>query len=723
MGLLTKKSRLEKSLGLLDVYAIATGATLSSGFFLLPGLAAMQAGHAVALAYLLAVLPLLPAVISKVELSTAMPRAGGAYYFLDRSMGPLAGTIGGLGTWVALILKTSFALVGIGAYASLVFPGLPPLPIAMAAAVAFGLLGLMGARKAARMQLIMVAGLLLILGWLVGVGLGRIDADLLRRAFDTDLRTLVSTAGFVYVSYVGVTKIASVAEEIENPERNLPLGVFLSVATVVVIFALGTEVMVAVIPMETLRGDLTPAATAAEALGGLWGMRVVTLAAVLAFFSVANAGIMSASRYPLAMSRDHLVPRVFRRLTRRRTPGVAIVTTVGVILLCLLLFDVTKIAKLASTFQLLLFGGLCLAVIVMRESRLDSYDPGYRSPLYPWTQLFGIAASLFFLFEMGALAHAFSAGLILLGLLWYRFYARARVQRGSALDHVFARLGQRSSVDLDRELRGILKEKGLRTDDPFDRIVVQAEVLDLASRLPFETVARMAAKHLAERTGADAEAMSREFLEGTLLGITPVDYGAALPHLRLGGIERPELVLVRAHEGVEVDLGERAWAGGHGDQPIRALFFLVSPEDDPAQHLRLLAQIADRVDDEGFMDEWLAAEGPVALRELLLRDGHFVTLSVIAGSPSAAWIGQSVDAIEIPDGALAAILHRQGHGFVPSGDTRLEEGDRLTIIGHPRAIHTFAQRWRPAPGDGSTGPTAAPGTTKGDARDDPTTDP
>lgn len=76
-----KHKRLKKELRLLDVYAIATGATLSAGFFLLPGLAARQAGPALILAYAIAALPLFPAMFSILELATAMPRAGGSTIF------------------------------------------------------------------------------------------------------------------------------------------------------------------------------------------------------------------------------------------------------------------------------------------------------------------------------------------------------------------------------------------------------------------------------------------------------------------------------------------------------------------------------------------------------------------------------------------------------------------------------------------------------------------
>ncbi len=98
MAILSRSRRLRRELSLLDVYAVATGTTLSAGFFLLPGLAASQAGPALILSYMVAAVPLVPAMFSVVELATAMPRAGGIYYFLDRSLGPMIGTLGGLGT-------------------------------------------------------------------------------------------------------------------------------------------------------------------------------------------------------------------------------------------------------------------------------------------------------------------------------------------------------------------------------------------------------------------------------------------------------------------------------------------------------------------------------------------------------------------------------------------------------------------------------------------------
>ncbi len=494
MGLITKSKRLKKELTLIDVYAIATGTTLSAGFFLLPGLAAAEAGPAMVLSYLIAAIPMVPAMFCIVELATAMPRAGGAYYFLDRSMGPLVGTIGGLGTWLALVLKTTFALVGISVYLHLFFPEAPIKPIAIGFALAFGCLNLFGAKNSGRMQVVLVFSLLAILAWFIGHGMSYAGFQTIHGFYDAGPGSIFSTAGMVYISYVGVTKIASISEEVTNPERNLPLGVFMAFGTAVVVYGLGTYVMVSVVPESELAGNLTPVALAAEKLVGHWGAVAMSVAALLAFSSVANAGILSASRYPLAMSRDHLLPSFLRGLTKDGIPAISICITVASILVFLLTLDLVKIVKLASAFQLLVFSFLSLAVIVMRESRIESYDPGYRAPFYPLLQIFGFAAPLWLIHQMGWMPSLFSAGIVVVGTLWYMNYARDRIERQGAVYHVFERLGHGRFEGLDRELRSIMKEKGLREEDPFDEVIARAHAIHSEEETHFEEIVPVASE-------------------------------------------------------------------------------------------------------------------------------------------------------------------------------------------------------------------------------------
>ncbi len=686
MAAAEKPKRLKKELRLLDVYAIATGATLSAGFFLLPGIAASEAGPALVLAYMLAAIPLIPAMFSVIELATAMPRAGGVYYFLDRAFGPLLGTIGGIGTWLALLLKVAFALVGMGAYISLFVPNLPIVPVAVAIAVLLGLVNLVGAKKSGGLQVGLVCGLLSILLVFLTGGAFEFQTAHFENFFAAGFDSIIATAGMVYISYVGVTKVASLSEEVKDPERNLPKGMILALLTSILIYLGGTLVIVGLVPMAELQGNLTPVASAAEYALGNYGVILLSVAAMLAFVSVANAGMLSASRYPLAMSRDHLVPRIFRRLGRFGTPFYSILLTLGTIVLILLLFDPMHIAKLASSFQLIMFALVCFAVIVMRESQIPSYDPGYKSPLYPWMQIAGIISPFYLVFEMGAIPIIFSLGLIVAASIWYFAYARQRVVRKGAIYHVFERMGRQRHHDLDTELRGILREKGLRGEDPFDEIVSRSLVFDLADQACFAGVVGQVAEQLSTRVHLSAELIISQIMEGTRLGATPVTHGVALPHFRSATIEQAEMVLVRARQGVTLAMYDPFTHEEEDEARVEALFFLVSPENNPTQHLRILARIAERVDEESFAVEWANARDENDLRECLLHDEHFMTLHVHAQSPTEEMLDKTLSAVDLPKGCLVAMLYRAGISFVPDGSTVLAEGDRLTIIGQEEGL-------------------------------------
>ena len=361
---MAKKERLSKKLTLFDVYAVSTGAMFSSGFFLLPGIAAMETGNSVYLSYLVAGFLILPSMLTVAELATAMPRAGGAYYFLDRSLGPLVGTIGGLGSWIALIFKSAFALIGMGAYLSL-YVDVPMLPLALILTVVFGLLNIFGAKETAFLQRLLVSALVVIMGYFLIEGVEYLTGnavlpEMKERNFLTNgLNGFISTVGLVFVSYAGLTKVASIAEEVQNPDRAIPLGMTLSLMTASLVYVLGVFIMVKVLSAATLFSSLTPVTDAGSVVITLIptsiGILLIVVAAIAAFASTGNAGIMSASRYPLAMSRDGLMPKFFGKIGRFKTPHISVLSTTFVMILVLLLFDVEAVAKLASAFQLLLF--------------------------------------------------------------------------------------------------------------------------------------------------------------------------------------------------------------------------------------------------------------------------------------------------------------------------------------------------------------------------------
>ena len=161
---------LERDLGLPSVMAISIGAMVGSGIFILPGLAlgiVDNSGSAVILAYVLAGVLVLPAALSKAEMATAMPEAGGTYLYIERGMGPLLGTIAGVGTWFSLTFKGALALVG-GAPYLVYYLDLPVTPVALVVAAVLILVNVVGVKQTGRMQVgIVVAMLAAMAGFIV----------------------------------------------------------------------------------------------------------------------------------------------------------------------------------------------------------------------------------------------------------------------------------------------------------------------------------------------------------------------------------------------------------------------------------------------------------------------------------------------------------------------------------------------------------------------------
>ena len=708
MPALNKSERLNKELTLFDVYAIATGAMFSSGFFLLPGLAAVQTGPSVFLAYLLSGIIVLPTMFSVAELAPALPRAGGTYYIIDRAMGPLIGTVGGYGSWLALILKSAFALIGMGAYLVL-FWDVNITAVAIVLTISFGVINIIGARETALFQRILVSAIVVIMAFYIvqgiaeifSLGLLNVNNERFTPFLTGDLRGLFATVGMVFVSYAGLTKVASVAEEVENPDRNIPLGMFLSIATAIVVYTVGVFIMVALLDPETFRADLTPVATAGQHfldfLPADLGVIAVTIAAVAAFASTGNAGIMSASRYPLAMARDKLIASNFGNIGSRGTPVYSIIWTVLLMIFILLVFNVAEVAKLASAFELLLFALLNLAVIVMRESRIEGYDPKFKSPLYPWMPIAGFISSIYLIFEIGFISIFFTLVVSAFAVGWYYYYVYDKIDREGAIFHIHERLGKRKDYGLEREMRGILREKGLRDEDPYEQVVSRAGIIDEKStKVSYKTIIKRASEMLASRFDIRQEVLFEQFCESQDRGTIPIGNGAAVNHIRLDKDCSSQMVLVRIPEKLTVSTEgfEILDTSKTGDtEKLRAIFFLVSSAENSGQHLRILAQLAEMIDSRHFLERWIKAENETELRQILLRDERFINIRVTSGNNTRELIGKKIMEIDFPGESLITILKREGKIKIPHGNTIIKEKDELSIIGEVEDIRLIAE-WR-----------------------------
>jgi len=612
-------ANLNKELGLLSVFSIAAGAMISSGLFILPGLVYSKSGPAVILAYLLAGILVLPSMFSKAELATAMPKSGGTYFFVNRSMGAGFGTIAGISAWFSLAFKSAFALVGIGAFASIIYPDITIFQIKLIAVgfcILFTIINLKSTKHAGKLQVFMVLFLILLLIYYVIKGVPHID----NRHFDVfmkgDLKTLFMTAGMIFISYGGLTKIASVAGEVKNPSRNIPLGMILAFVIVTIIYVLVVFVTVGVLGDKLLLPapkyySLTPISDGAAIFAGNFGIYALSIAALLAFFSTANAGIMAASRNPMAMSKDNLLPSFFGKVNKKfKTPVNAILFT-SIFMIIVIFLPLEVLVKTASTMMLLLYIFVNIAVIIMRESGIQNYRPKFRSPLYPWLQIIAVFVYIFLIIEMGSLPLIMTAVFIISGLLWYWFYGSIRSNKESALLQLVKRIKAKDLIttSLDTELKEIIRERDNIQKDRFDKLIETAIILDVDSSLSKEDFFKLIADKVCVNIDKSAEYFLNKLIEREAESSTALTDSLAIPHIIIEGEKKFSILLARCKNGIYFN---------NEAQNINTVFVITGTRDERNFHLQALAAIAQIVQNSNFEKKWMKAKNIEALRDIVL---------------------------------------------------------------------------------------------------------
>ena len=416
--------KLQRTLSLPGAIAVSVGGMLS-GIFVLPGLAVGITGSSVWLAFLVASLCILPAVLSKSELATAMPKSGGTYVYIERAFGPLFGTIAGIGLWLSLLLKSAFSLVGLSAYLYVLIEVDASLTkgIALLALLFILLLNVFGVKKVEKTQLVIVSISALSLVGIIVFGTSSFDSNLLEPVFVDGSSGFITGVAFLYISYAGVTKIAAVAGEIKNPEKNLPRTMIFSLLLITTIYVFVALVLVGNVEASILSTDIKPIHTLFQSIGGNALGYVAGAVGVITLLSMANSGVLASSRFPFAMGKDKLMPGFLGSVSSRfMTPVSAIITTSTLIALAILFLDVVKIAKLASAFKVLMFIFNELSVIVLRETNAQWYNPSFRSPLYPYVQLFGIFSGIVLLAYLGIMPLISVFGVFVLGFIIFMIY-------------------------------------------------------------------------------------------------------------------------------------------------------------------------------------------------------------------------------------------------------------------------------------------------------------
>ena len=541
-----------------------------------------------------------------------MPKAGGDYFYIMRGFGPLFGTVAGFCSWFSLSLKGALALVGMGAYLSII-THIPLNTIALFCCLFFILLNLVGVKEAVWLQVFLVLCLLTILLAYVVYGMKSVNHANFSPFFSHGLGPTFAAASFVFISYGGLTKVAALAEETKNPGRNIPLGMVLSLVVTAVVYALVIFVTIGVSNPENLKVSLVPISVGAGNVGGNTFTIVVSVAAFLAFISTANAGIMTASRYPLSMSRDKILPPVFKRISSRfRTPHVSILFTGGFMILAIVFLRLELLVKVASSIVILLFMFANLTLILFRESKIISYRPKFRSPFYPYAQILGILGGGFLLIEMGTLIVFLTTMFLLSGFVWYKLYAQKRAIQDSALIHTLERLVAKdrelASEDLLTELKDIVIERDGLARDSFHKLIEEANILDIEEALTMEDFFRIVSDILGEELSVDPLDLSTRFVTREIESSTVIRKGLAIPHTSIEGQNLVKAVLVRAKAGIIFPR----------DEVVHTIFVLVGSADKRITHLRILAAIAQVVQSPTFDHHWREAHNDEELRNIVL---------------------------------------------------------------------------------------------------------
>jgi APA family basic amino acid/polyamine antiporter len=428
---------LERTIGLGGGLAIGVGTMIGAGIFVFPGLAADNAGLAATLSFAIGGVIALLVALPTSELATAMPRSGGGYYFISRGMGTAYGAIVGLGLWLGLMFASAFYLVGLGHYASAVvtelgvtLPFSPVIGVGLLFGAALTALSIGGTENTASLQNVVVGILLVVLTGFLGYGVldalgvfGRTSVP--EQFFSRGYFPVLTTAALVFTSYLGFAQVATVAGEIKRPGRNLPLAMVGSVLIVTVFYVVTIFVATSAFGADRLGqfGETAMVEVARDFLG-LPGAVAILGAGLLATFSSANASILSASRAVYALSRDALLPRKASEINLRYgTPHVALLAAGGPILVLVATGQVELLAEVASFLHLVMYGLMCVALLVLRRRDPAWYDPSYRVPGYPFVPAVGALASAGLIVFMQPASIGIGIVVMALSYLWYRYYA------------------------------------------------------------------------------------------------------------------------------------------------------------------------------------------------------------------------------------------------------------------------------------------------------------
>lgn len=433
-------SELSRVLNAFDLTLLGIGAIIGAGVFVLTGVAAAtKAGPAVSLSYVIAGLAALFSALSYAELATSVGGSGSAYNYAYTSFGELFAWIIGWALLLEYTVAVSTVSVGWSGYVAngleaihIHLPdsiykdpfsgGLINLPAVLIIA-ALTMLLCAGVKQSARLNAIIVTIKLLTIAFFIVIAAGHIDTHNWDVFFPFGYDGVAKGAAIVFFAYIGFDALSTAAEETINPQRDLPIGIILSLIICTVIYVVVAILLTGIAPFNTLNVS-SPVADALLYIGFPLAAGIVAVGAIAGLTTVMLVMFYGLTRILFAISRDGLLPKFFSHIDPHTKTPVRTIKVIGIITACIAGFvPLADLAELVNIGTLTAFAFVCGGVIFLRWKHPELHRP-FKLPLNPVIPILGIIFCIYLMINLSIITWQRFFTWMLIGLVIYFSYSR-----------------------------------------------------------------------------------------------------------------------------------------------------------------------------------------------------------------------------------------------------------------------------------------------------------
>lgn len=344
-----------RALTLKDAVGVGLGAIIGAGIFVVTGVAAGVAGPSFIVGLIAAGIIAAFNGLGSAQLAAVYPHSGGTYEYGYRLLNPAFGFSAG---WMFLISKLSAAgvvAIGFGNYFYQLLPVTSPLIISVAAVVLLTFANYFGIKKARMLNLLIVTITLLSLVYFVISGIPAIKTENFKPFAPFGISGIAEASALLFFAFTGYARIATLAEEVREPEKTIPKAVIITIATAIILYATIAVVAIGIIGTDLMSESRSPLQVVAGALTAPAINTIITVGASTAMLGVLLSQILGISRMMLAMGRRKDLPPVFETIHKNyRVPHVGIIIT-GIFILLLTIIGNFDFIVRAASFNILLY--------------------------------------------------------------------------------------------------------------------------------------------------------------------------------------------------------------------------------------------------------------------------------------------------------------------------------------------------------------------------------